>query len=206
MNYYQKHIGDFNNKTRHLTRVERSLFSDAIELYYDTEEPLISDLKKMERLLLVHSEEEKSALKVVLDEFFVLTDDGYFNKRCDKEVKKYQAFMESKSKAGKASAEQRANRKATSDKQVKNKRSTSEQLTNYQLPVTNISTTKVVERATRLPKDWKLPLEWQEWAFKEMKDMTLNRLGEIAKKFKDHWLAKAGKDGTKLDLFATWRN
>ena len=135
MNYYQKHIGDFNNKTRHLTRVERSLFSDAIELYYDTEEPLISDLKKLERLLLVHSEEEKTALKIVLDEFFVLTDDGYFNKRCDKEVKKYQAFMESKSKAGKASAEQRSNKKVTRVEQVLNRCSTREQLTNYQLPI-----------------------------------------------------------------------
>ena len=48
MNFYKKHIGDFNNATRHLTRVERSLYSDAIELYYDTESVLTSDIKKLD--------------------------------------------------------------------------------------------------------------------------------------------------------------
>ena len=63
MHFYQKNIGDFNNATRHLTRVERSLFSDAIELYYDTEKPLTTDLKKLERLLLAQSDDEQRANK-----------------------------------------------------------------------------------------------------------------------------------------------
>jgi uncharacterized protein YdaU (DUF1376 family) len=120
MHFYQKNIGDFNNATRHLTRVERSLFSDAIELYYDTEKPLTSDINKLNRLLLAHSQEEKDALLVVLNEFFTLTDEGYFNKRCNEEIVKYQAYMESKSKAGKASAEQRAKQKSTGVEHVLN--------------------------------------------------------------------------------------
>ena len=124
MHFYQKNIGDFNNATRHLTRVERSLFSDAIELYYDTEKPLTSDINKLNRLLLAHTQEEKDALLVVLAEFFTLTDDGYFNKRCNEEILKYQAYMDSKSKAGKASAEQRAKQKSTGVEQVLNTTST----------------------------------------------------------------------------------
>ena len=38
----------------------------------------------------------------------------------------------------------------------------------------------------------------------------LERLAEegqlVAYKFRDYWLAKAGKDGAKLDWSATWRN
>jgi uncharacterized protein YdaU (DUF1376 family) len=120
VNFYQKHIGDFNNATRHLTRVERSLFSDAIELYYDTEKPLTSDFDRLARLLLANSDEEKNALKQVLGEFFTLTDEGYFNKRCNEEIVKYQAFKDSRSKAGKASAEQRAIKNSTRVEQVFN--------------------------------------------------------------------------------------
>jgi len=141
MHFYQKNIGDFNNATRHLTRVERSLFSDAIELYYDTEKPLTLDINKLNRLLLANSQDEKDALLVVLAEFFTLTDDGYFNKRCNEEILKYQSYMESKSKAGKASAEQRAKQKATGVEQMANTKATKhhqELLTNNYKPLTNI--------------------------------------------------------------------
>lgn len=52
MNFYPHHIGDFNNATRHLTRVERSVYRDLIELYYDTECPLNNDLEKLFRRAL----------------------------------------------------------------------------------------------------------------------------------------------------------
>ena len=123
MNFYKKHIGDFNNATRHLTRVERSLYSDAIELYYDTESVLTSDIKKLERLLLAQSDEEKSALKTVLDEYFVLNEDGYFHKRCDEEIGIYRANVSAKARAGIASANARK-QKATRVEHAFNKHST----------------------------------------------------------------------------------
>lgn len=135
MHFYQKNIPDFNNATRHLTRVERSLFSDAIELYYDTEKPLIGDFNRLSRLLLANSDEEKEALKAVLSEFFTLTDEGYFNKRCNEEILKYQEYIENKVKAGKASAEQRQKKDSTPAEQPTNKCSTGEQLTNNQYPI-----------------------------------------------------------------------
>jgi len=137
MHFYQKNIGDFNNATRHLTRVERSLFSDAIELYYDTEKPLTSDFDKLCRLLLANSTEEQSALRDVLNEFFTLVDNAYFNKRCNEEILKYHIYMDSKSKAGKASAEQRAKQKSTGVQHVSNRSSAREQLTNTQYPIPN---------------------------------------------------------------------
>lgn len=88
MNHYPHHIGDFNSATRHLTRVERSLYRDLIDLYYDTEKPLNSDPVKIGRRVLAVSEEEKCALNLVLEEFFVLQDDGWHNTRCDAEIAK----------------------------------------------------------------------------------------------------------------------
>lgn len=104
MNFYSHHIGDFNNATRHLTRVERALYRDSIELYYDTELPLQSDFEMLARRVLARDDEEKAALKAVLSEFFTLESDGYHNKRCDEEIAKYHAHIESKAKAGRASA------------------------------------------------------------------------------------------------------
>lgn len=124
MNHYPHHIGDFNNATRHLTRVERSLYRDMIELYYDTEQPLNSDTNKIARRILANSEEEHAAMLVVLDEFFVLQDDGWHNARCDAEIAKYTGQIEQASKAGKASAAKRSNQNKTNVQQTFNDRLT----------------------------------------------------------------------------------
>ena len=113
MNHYPHHIGDFNNATRHLTRVERSLYRDLIELYYDTEQPLNPDATKLARRVLANSEDERTALDSVLGEFFTLQDDGWHNDRCDAEIAKYQGQIEQASRAGKASAAKRYSKNLT---------------------------------------------------------------------------------------------
>jgi uncharacterized protein YdaU (DUF1376 family) len=108
MNLYLHHIGDFNNATRHLTRVERSVYSDAIHLYYDTEHALPSDdFDALARKLMCRDEQEKQALRTVLAEFFVQTELGYSHARCDAEIAKYRANTSSKARAGIASAAKR---------------------------------------------------------------------------------------------------
>ena len=105
MNLYLHHIGDFNNATRHLTRVERSVYSDAIDMYYDTEQALpCVDFDALARRLMCRSDEEKQALRDVLGEFFIKTDAGYTQSRCDEEIAKYRANTSAKARAGIASA------------------------------------------------------------------------------------------------------
>ena len=89
MNHYPHHIGDFNNGTRHLTRIERSIYRDLIELYYDTEAPLNGDIEVLQRRIIARSEEEKAALVAVLEEFFTLQDGSYFHARCEEELARY---------------------------------------------------------------------------------------------------------------------
>jgi hypothetical protein len=61
------------------------------------------------------------------------------------------------------------------------------------------------KRGTRLTTDWSLPEEWREWTLSEFR-VTDRQIKLEADKFADHWHSKPGKDGTKLDWHATWRN
>lgn len=125
MHSYQHHIKDFNNATRHLTRVERSLYRDAIELYYETEQPLpADDFERLARRLMAVTEEEKAALRVVLDEFFDLTGNVYSHDRCDEEIEKFHNTQTAKSAAGKASAEARRQRQEARKEARKKQNST----------------------------------------------------------------------------------
>ena len=104
MNHYPHHIGDFNAATRHLTRIERSLYRDAIEMYYDKEGPLESDFDRLSKRLLATTAEELDSLAFVLNEFFTLVGDEYINDRCEEELLNYRNNISFKSKAGIASA------------------------------------------------------------------------------------------------------
>jgi uncharacterized protein YdaU (DUF1376 family) len=136
MHFYPHNIADFNNATRHLTRVQRSVYRDAIEHYYDKEKPLDKDLDRLQKRLLCFYDDEKDALNYILDEFFELTEAGYYNERCEREIEKFRANTSAKARAGIASAKARQ-QKATSVQQVFDICETDEQLTNNQEPITN---------------------------------------------------------------------
>ena len=112
MHFYSHNIGDFNNSTRHLTRVERSLYRDLIELYYDTEQPFQSvDFNRLAKRVLAQTNEELDALAYVLEEFFHELEGTYNHIRCDIEIAKYHANTSAKAKAGIASAKARQTKK-----------------------------------------------------------------------------------------------
>lgn len=109
---YKHHIGDFNNSTRHLTRLERSIYRDLIELYYDTESPIPLDIQVVCRKVMARDQQEVTAVEQVLNEFFTKTNGGWFHTRCEEEIDAYQSNTTAKAAAGKASAEAKARRKA----------------------------------------------------------------------------------------------
>lgn len=95
MHHYQFHINDFNASTRHLSHIERALYRDLIDMYYSTEKPITADLVRLERVLLVKTDDEKQALQNVLADFFVVkklkgdAEPCYHNARIDREIKNY---------------------------------------------------------------------------------------------------------------------
>lgn len=106
MYHYQHHIGDFNNATRHLSRIERSIYRDLIELYYDTESPLPDNLQWLCRRILAN--ECSTDVERMLNEFFIKTPDGWYHDRCEHEIEKYRNSNSQKAIAGRASAAKRA--------------------------------------------------------------------------------------------------
>ena len=89
MNYYEHHIGDYSQATSHLSFIEDATYSRLIRKYYATEKPIPTDVKTVQRLVNAKSKEEKNAVELVLKEFFMLTDDGWRQGRCDHEIARF---------------------------------------------------------------------------------------------------------------------
>lgn len=218
MKYYPHHIGDFDHATRHLSRIERSIYRDMIDVYYDTEKPLPLDTSYLKRKIMATSEEESLAVEQVLQEFFVETPTGWFNSRCDHEIVAYHKNSSQKSIAGKASAAARAARKQQAiDESKANKSSDSDTAAAKPNPPernaqNNLFSQDDIKKPSRvtgksLPSDWTLPKTWGEWALSERPDMTETEVRGAANLFKDHWLANANHaNSKKSDWEAAWRN
>ena len=138
MYYYQHNIGDFDKATRHLTRLERSIYRDLIELYYDTEMQLNADVKHLCRKILAHSNEESTAVEQVLNEFFTKTPDGWYHDRCELEIEKYKFGISQRSEAGRksAAARQEKRERALKGRSTDVQRASNELATNQE-PITN---------------------------------------------------------------------
>ncbi len=61
------------------------------------------------------------------------------------------------------------------------------------------------QKGKRLPDDWKLPKGWGQWAVED-RGWPPEQIRLEGEKFADYWRSKSGKDATKLDWEATWRN
>ena len=87
MHFYEFNIGDFAKKTQHLTNEEELAYRRALDMYYDTENPLLTTgLATLSRRLRV----SENALKNVLDEFF---PNGK-NKHADEKIAEYYEYLE----------------------------------------------------------------------------------------------------------------
>ena len=84
MNYYERHIGDYLKDTAHLSLLEHGVYSRLMDVYYTKETGIPA--ADVSRLIGARSRDEKAALHVVLQEFFVLDADAYKQARCDREI------------------------------------------------------------------------------------------------------------------------
>jgi uncharacterized protein YdaU (DUF1376 family) len=173
MNHYPFHIGDFNMTTRHLTRVERSLYRECLDMYYRDERPLpTTDFEKLARKLLAVTVEEKTALQAVLDEFFFVDGEGYRNLRCDDVILAYHHNQEKQSLAGKASAEKRrqanvqlsSNGRSTPVEPVFNQPKPE---TKNQEPIDKPRASRPASKKTQMPADFGISDRVRDWAAKE---------------------------------------
>ena len=89
MHYYQFNIGDYRADTAHLSIIEHGIYRQLIDWYYLDEKPIPKETQVVMRRLRLGSDEQHY-LTNVLNDFFVLTDYGYFHNRITLELEKYQ--------------------------------------------------------------------------------------------------------------------
>jgi uncharacterized protein YdaU (DUF1376 family) len=134
LHYYQHNISDYRADTGHLTLLEHGCYHQLLDQYYLNEEPLPLDIDKIFRLLSARTQDEKTAIKNVLKDFFVETEAGFIQRRCDNEIKFYHERIDSAAAAGRKSAEKRAN---SNGRSTIVQRAFNQLITNNQEPITN---------------------------------------------------------------------
>ena len=186
MHSYHHNIKTFNNATRHLTRVERSLYRDLIELYYDNEQPLPAvDFDRLARRVLANTENEKSALQFVLDEFFILTGEVYTHTYCDEQIEKYHASTSAKAAAGKASAQ--ARKKKQEDRINSRSAQHKQNQTDVKHPLSDCSTNQEPRTINQEPKEKKPSVSFSEDDFR-LAEFMFDHIRQVVPDFKDRKL------------------
>jgi len=94
--WFKFHIGDYITHTHHLSDAHDLCYRRLLDLYYMSEKPICLDQAKVARKIGIDLDITES----VLEEFFVLTEKGYVNSRCDSEIARYQAQVENNRKQG----------------------------------------------------------------------------------------------------------
>jgi uncharacterized protein YdaU (DUF1376 family) len=92
VNYYPFHIGDFAAHTAHLSWEEDIAYRRMLDWYYLNEKALPGDPVKVARL--IRMPQSLDAISTVLEEFFVLSDNRFHNKRADEELAAMHAKQE----------------------------------------------------------------------------------------------------------------
>jgi uncharacterized protein YdaU (DUF1376 family) len=210
LNYYPFHVGDYVSATRHLSWEEDAAFRRLLDTYYTTEKPIPADLKQACRLVIAQTESQREAVKTVLEEFFELTDEGWINRRADAEIEAMRVKQQKqRDKANKrwATVSSAKNENAAMPRHQETDAAASKDDAVAMPPTPTPTPTPRVEtpqrRASRLPAGWMPDPVLIAWAKGERPDLDPLKATE---RFRDFWTAKPGKDGTKLDWDATWRN
>ena len=91
MNYYNRHIGDYQRATGHLSLVEHGVYTLLLDRYYATEKPIPAD--QVYRLARARTDDERAAVDAVLAEFFTLdeAENAWRNRRADAEIEDAQS-------------------------------------------------------------------------------------------------------------------
>lgn len=145
MHYYSFNIADYKKDTAHLKPMEHYIYRSLIDLYYLDETPIPLKTHSVMRRLSLDSADHEKMLLDVLNDFFDEQDDGFYHKRIDAEIEKYQANAEKNRVNGKKGGrppkkEPKKTQSVSSGNQLESKLNPNQEpLTNNQEPLTNIN-------------------------------------------------------------------
>lgn len=94
MHYYQFNIADYRKDTIHLSHLEHGIYRQLLDEYYLNEKPIKT--QQVIRRLRILTQEEKTALENVLNDFFEhdAQEDSWSHKRAEESLEAYKAKAE----------------------------------------------------------------------------------------------------------------
>lgn len=134
MNYYPFHVGDYIAHTAHLDPLEDIAYRRLLDLYYMQEQPLPADHGKLARLIRMRDYVEVVA--IILDEFFLLTDEGWRHDRCDCELEKIAEKSQKARESAAASVNARKVKSSLNERSTNAERTLNESPADVELPNT----------------------------------------------------------------------
>lgn len=199
MHYYQFHIGDYRAATSHLSNEEDLAYRRLLDMYYDSESPIPTDIDWVSRRLRLGSDVVTSVLK----DMFEPTEKGWVNKRADDEIQAYRAFKLKQQTNGKRGGRPKKTQAKPTANPEQTQHEPKKSLTTNQEPITIVEAKQPQSRGTRLPADWTPSEDQIAFCLAERSDLNPVAIGN---RFRDYWIAQPGSKGVKLDWNATWRN
>ncbi|MEM7684438.1 MAG: DUF1376 domain-containing protein [Pseudomonadota bacterium] len=204
--YMPFYVSDYEADTAHLKTAEDGALMRLLRLQWRTPGCTLPDDSEWVRRRVRASVDDWQAMYIpIFDEFFVVERGRRFSQRLLREYEKARDLYEKRSAAGRKSGEQhkRLNSRESKDSNASANPQQPEPKPQPEPPLKRGAASQR-QTATRLPRDWELPEEWLNWAMAE--GLPNEMIVWDAKKFRDHWIAKSGRDALKQDWFATWRN
>lgn len=216
--WYPFYIGDYQQKTSHLTLIEHGAYGLLLNHYYATHHALPGDRKIIYRICRASDRNERRAIDSVLDQFFVAFDTEsrpnldrdwittvaqsgiYFvHRKCEFEISKMLNYSKTQS----------ANAKIRHSKRHMPNTMPNSCQTDARARVPQPQSEEVSKKDTSVSKKGSrfslndCPIEWIDFLNHERPELNAEYVFQT---FRDYWIAKAGTAATKLDWFATWRN
>lgn len=215
------YTGDYLRDTRHLTPMRHGIYVLLLMHCWDQKGPLPLDEQECAGIANCRSADEIEALRYIVNKFFIRMDDGHYNARMQAEVERSEVISDARSKAGKKGYQAKAKQLLSKSQASATTPTPTPKPSPPPAPpsppsldpggtgvIPAVARTKVpaASRGHRLPSDWLLPKKWGDWALEEFPTWTPEAVRHAAATFRDHWVPKTGRDATKTDWEATWRN
>jgi uncharacterized protein YdaU (DUF1376 family) len=201
MNFYPFHVGDYASHTKGLSLLEDLAFRRLIDLYYLNEAPITDDVERAARVIGMR--DHIDIVSYILSEFFLKSEDGYRNTRCDEEIEKYHAKAE---RAKKACASRWGSSEEQSDMDLKS--DADKMLTNNQEPRKTSKKSRIPDAPVVFPMNLDTPEFHQAWSdyLEYRKASRLRKLKPASVQSQLATLATWGHEDAITSILTTIRN
>lgn len=196
--FMQLYVADYLADTQHLTTEQHGAYLLLLMTMWRNAGSLPNDEKKLARIARVSMKRWHIIAGDVMA-FFDISDGRITQKRLSEELQKAVSKSEKRKTSGSLGGKAKSlknNEQGLANASVLLKHSSEPDIRNIKKD-TNVSQKK----GCRLPDDFQ-----PDFSFATNEGFSQDEAQKLFASFKDYWTAKTGKDATKRDWQATWRN